>query len=56
MGKKKIKNEDKESVTGIDTVDQFRINIKLHDRITDLEHRIDRIVAAHDKCKSLKGL
>ena len=51
MAKKKIKNEVVEHDVVVDKVVDG-----LEHRLDKLEKRIDRIVAAHESCRSLKGL
>ena len=56
---KKVKKVEKEDVESSSAY-QEKINALIADRITRLEtelnQRIDRIVDAHEHCKSLRGL
>lgn len=45
----------KKSETNVSNIKKFILD-DYSDRITKLEQRIDRIVDAHERCKSLKGL
>ena len=53
---KAVKKKEPEKRSGTEYVSPARLILELTNSVVDLNQRIDNIVAAHERCKSLKGL
>ena len=54
--KEAVKKEEPEVRSGIKELSQGELSFEVLVRLSKLERRIDRIIEAHEKCKSLRGL
>ncbi len=53
---KAVKKKEPEKRSGTEYVSPAKLILELANSVVDLNQRINRIVVAHTKCKSLKGM